>query len=240
VPTVEVAVAATSVLVVSVAVSTHAPVTPMVSALKVATPAKATAVVVPPRVHGEVIAIESPLPIPKVTTLPLASSTETLKVVSTVPAVVTAAGGAVEKATCVAAPAVNATTVLVAVASVLDVSVAINWQLLPVLIATAENVAASFMAVTDVVPVSTHADVRTMTSEVPTPPWRATPLLASTDTTNVGSTVPAAAVAGGSTVKPSSVGVFDTKVIAGLVTVKPLSGESVSVAMSVQLVPALK
>jgi hypothetical protein len=144
------------------------------------------------------------------------------------------------KTTCVAVPAIKATAVLVAVESVLVVSVATNWQLLPVLIATAENVAASFMAVTDVVPVSAHTDVRTMTSVALTPPWRATPLLASTDTTKVGSTVPAATVVGGSVVKPSSVGVFDTNEIALLVTVKPLSGERVSVAMSVQLVPAEK
>jgi hypothetical protein len=208
----------------------------MVSAPKVATPATATAVVVPPRVHGDVIAMVSVAPVPEVTTLPLTSSTEALKAVSTVLAVVTEVGGAVVKATWPAVPAVTATTVLVAVASVLDVSVATNWQLLPDLIATAENVAASFAAVTDVVPVSAHADVRTMTSALLTPPWRATPLLASTDTTKVGSTVPADTVAGGSVVKPSAVGVFDTNEIAPL---GPAVNEP-SVAVSVQLEPAVK
>ena len=75
-PTFVVCVAATSVLVESVAVSTHAPVTPILSALNVATPAMAAAVVVPPRVHGDVIAIVSVDPVPVFTTLPFASSTE--------------------------------------------------------------------------------------------------------------------------------------------------------------------
>jgi hypothetical protein len=207
-----VAVAAVSVLEASVAVSTQAPVTLMVSALKVATPAMATAVVVPPRVHGDVIAIVSVAPVPEVTTLPLTSSTEALKTASTVLAVVTEVGGTVVKTTRVAVPAIKATTVLVAVESVLVVSVAINWQLLPELIATAENVATPPTAWTLVVPASVHAE----TSEIVSVEYGAvtstTPLLSLTDTVKVGSTVPALADAGGSMVKTTWVGTVDANV----------------------------
>jgi hypothetical protein len=52
------------------AASAQAPAVPMVSELKVATPATAVAVTVPPRVHEDEIVIESVEPVPVVITLP--------------------------------------------------------------------------------------------------------------------------------------------------------------------------
>jgi hypothetical protein len=55
---------------VSVAVRVHEPVELISSALKVATPATAVAVVVPPRVHEDVMVAASVAPVPVVITLP--------------------------------------------------------------------------------------------------------------------------------------------------------------------------
>jgi hypothetical protein len=129
-----------------------------------------------------------------------------------VPAVDSDVGGAVLKTTWVAAPAVNVTTVLVAVARVLVVSVATNWQLVPLLIVTAVNVATPPMAWTLVVPVSVHAETSEITSVEYGVVTSTAPLLSSTDTVKVGRTVPALAVAGGSLVKPTWVGTVDAKV----------------------------
>jgi hypothetical protein len=184
----------------------------MVSALKVATPATATAVVVPPRVHGDVIAMVSVAPVPEVTTLPLTSSTEALKAVSTVLAVVTEVGGAVVKTTWVAAPASTVIAVLVAVAMALVESVATRMQVAPVLIVTAVKVATPPTAVAVVVPVRVHVDVSEIVSVEYGAVTSTTPLLSLTDTVKVGSTVPALADAGGSLVKPTWVGTDDAKV----------------------------
>jgi hypothetical protein len=54
----------------SAAVRVQAPVEVISSALKVATPATAVAVEVPPRVHADVMVVESVAPVPVVTTLP--------------------------------------------------------------------------------------------------------------------------------------------------------------------------
>jgi len=75
-----------------VAVSTQAPVTLTVSARRLQRP-PLRGCRSPSKVHGEVIAMVSAAPIPDVTTLPLTSSTEALKAVSTVLAVATAVGG---------------------------------------------------------------------------------------------------------------------------------------------------
>jgi hypothetical protein len=98
----------------------------MLRALNVATPAAATADVVPPSVQFEVMTMVSVEPVPAVATLPLTSSTPALNVASIIDATVSVAGGATVKATCVGAPARMFIAVLVAVASVLVVSVATN------------------------------------------------------------------------------------------------------------------
>jgi len=229
VPTVVVAVAAVSVLAESVAVSTQAPVTLTLSALKVATPAAATAATVPPSAHGDVIVMVSVAPVPEVTTLLLTSSTETLKVVSTVLAVATAAGGAVVKATCVAVPASTAMAVLVAVVKVLAVSVATREHEAPVLIETAANVATPATAVAVKVPVRVHVDEIATASVEPSPDWIVTPLLSSIETAKEGRTVPAVVVADGSGVKPTLVGVVVATEIEGLGAVANTSVLSVAV-----------
>jgi hypothetical protein len=211
-----------------------------VSALKVATPATATAVVIPPRVHGEVIAMVSVAPVPVVTTLLLTSSTDALKVVSTVLAAATEVGGAVVKTICVAAPASKVIAVLDAVAKVLVTSVATNVQAAPVLIITAGNVATPPTAVSVVVPVSAHVDEITITSVAPVPAiGMGTPLLSSTETAKEGRTVPAVAVADGSGVKPTLLAVVVATFTAAFATVKPVSPPVESVAVRVQLVPTV-
>jgi hypothetical protein len=66
----DVLVAVVRALEVSVAVRAQAPAESKASALKVVTPATAVAVVVPPRVHEDVIVAESVAPVPVVITLP--------------------------------------------------------------------------------------------------------------------------------------------------------------------------
>jgi hypothetical protein len=230
-----------SVLEESVAVSTQVPVALMLKALKVAVPAAATPVVVPPRVQFDVMVIVSVDPVPAVTGFALTSSTETLNVGRMVEAVVSVAGGAVVKASWVGAPAATKITVLVATANVLDESVATSWQLLPVLIVTAVNVATPATAVTLVVPARAHADVNVMMSVDPVPAVMGIPLLSSTETPNEGSTVPAVTADAGCVVKPTSAGVLVATLTAALTAaVKPVSPTEVSVADKTQLdVPAV-
>jgi hypothetical protein len=174
-------------------------------------------------------------PVPEVTTLPLTSSTEALKAVSTVLGVVTEVGGAVVKATWVAAPGSTVIAVLVAVAMILVESVATRVQVAPVLIVTAVKVASPATAVAVVVPVRVHVDVSEMTSVALTPVVRGIPLLSSTDTAKDGRTIPDEAVVGGSGVKPSSAAVFVATAIAVLVAaVNPVSPDCVSVAVNTQ------
>ena len=241
VPTAVVCAAVVSVLVESVAVSTQVPVTLMVRALKVATPATPMTDVVPPRVHVDVITIVSVDPVPVVTTLPLTSSTETANVGTTELAVVTLAGGATEKATCVGAPARTFTVVLEPVARVLVMSVATNTQAVPVLMVTVVNVATPPTAVAVKVPDSVHDDVRTTPSVDPVPEVIGTPLLSSTETAKGARTLPATALVGGSVENPSFVGVFEATFTGATATVKPVSPAVVSDAVKVQLeVPAVK
>lgn len=238
VPTEVVCAAAVSVRVESVAVSTHVPVALMLSALKVATPAAATPVVVPPSAQFEVIAIVSVDPVPEVTTFPFTSSTAALNVARTVEATVSVVGGAVVKPTWVAAPADTAITVLVPVASVLVASVATSWQLLPVLMATVVKVATPATAVALVVPVNVHVEVRAIMSVDPVPDVIGMPLLSSTETANDGRAVPAATAAAGSVVKPTSAGV-----VVASVTVLPTAVTPtfvVSLAVRVHAVPLVK
>jgi len=240
VPTVVVAAAVVSTLVESVAVRTQTPVLLIESKLKVATPAMAAPVVVPPIVHGDaaVMVMTSFVPVPEVSTLPLVSSTDTLNVVNNVPAVATVVGGAVVKATLVAAPGSTVTRLLVAVASVRDASVAINVHEVPVLIATAENVATPPTAATVVVPSSVHVEDKTMESVAPVPEVIGMPLLSSTFTANAVITAPAITDVCGCVVKPNLLGVFvATATFAVVAVTAPLL---VSVAMSWQLVPPEK
>jgi hypothetical protein len=210
----------------------------MLSALKVATPAAATPVVVPPSAQFEVIAIVSVDPVPEVTTFPFTSSTAALNVARTVEATVSVVGGAVVKPTWVAAPADTAITVLVPVASVLVASVATSWQLLPVLMATVVKVATPATAVALVVPVNVHVEVRAIMSVDPVPDVIGMPLLSSTETANDGRAVPAATAAAGSVVKPTSAGV-----VVASVTVLPTAVTPtfvVSLAVRVHAVPLVK
>src|ERR1019366_2555821 len=112
----------------SVAVNVQEPVDVIVAKLNVATPATATALSVPPRVQpvDPVSTIASVAPVPVVSTLPYASSTETLKGVTTT-AETTVAGGCVVNTTFVAVPAVIAIAELVtAVREGVVVSVAVS------------------------------------------------------------------------------------------------------------------
>jgi hypothetical protein len=236
VPTVVACVEVVNVLDESVAVSTQEPVVLMLRALNVAVPATAAAVVVPPSAHVEVIVTVSVDPVPEVTTLPPTSSTETLKVGIIVEAVVTVAGGAVVNTACVGAPADTSMTPLVAIANVLVESVATNWQVLPVFIVTAANVATPPTAVALVVPASVHADVNVTTSVEPVPDVTGMPLLSSIDTANEGRTVPAAIDDAGCVVNPTSAGAVVATFTATLVTVVLFV---LSVATSAQLVPAV-
>jgi hypothetical protein len=102
-----------SVLDVSLAMRVHEPRVSMTRALNVTTPALAVAVVVPARVHDEVTVMESVAPVPVLTTWPVESSTETLRVAKDTPATVVAVGSVVN-ATLDAAPEFTVTAVLVA------------------------------------------------------------------------------------------------------------------------------
>lgn len=240
VPTVVVAVAVVSALVESVAVRTQTPVLLIDSRLNVATPAMAVAVVVPPSVHGDaaVMVMTSLVPVPEVSTLLLVSSTDTLKAVISVPAVVIVVGGGVVKTTLVAAPGNTVTVLLVAVVRVRVASAAIKVHEAPVLIANALKVATPATATALVVPSSVHADVMVTVSVEPVPEATVMPLLSSIDTAKDGKTTPAVALADGAVEKPTLTGVDDATVIAALITgVNTLSGERVSVAVSAQLVP---
>jgi hypothetical protein len=181
----------------------------------------------------------SAAPIPDVTTLPLTSSTEALKAVSTVLAVATAVGGAVVKTTWVGAPAATFIAVLDAVAMILVESVATRVQTVPVLIASAVNVATPAIAATVVVPISVHVDVITTTSVSPVLAVIGIPLLSSIETAKEGRIAPAVAAAEGSVVKPTLLGVVVATLIAALVTgANEVSGASVSVAVRAHVVPA--
>jgi hypothetical protein len=218
----------------SVAVRVQEPVDVIVSALKVATPATATAVVVPPRVQAEVSATVSTSPVPDVSTLPYKSSTDTLKVVKTADST-TVAGGSVVNATFVAAPAVTVTPVLAAVASVSVESVAVRVQgLVPPSMTSAPKVAIPEADVAVVVPASEQEEVIAITSADPL--FAGCPAAFSTFTENEVRVAPAAVVVGGSGPKASFVAVVETIVTAALVTVNVLV---VSVAIRVQDVPAV-
>jgi diaminopimelate epimerase len=109
----EVLVAVVKALEASVAVRVHEVPVSMTRALNAATPALAVAVVVPARVHDEVTVMESVAPVPVLTTWPVESSTETLRVAKDTPATVVAVGSVVN-ATLDAAPEFTVTAVLVA------------------------------------------------------------------------------------------------------------------------------
>jgi hypothetical protein len=98
---------------VSVAVKTQPPVVANSTVEKVATPATAVAETGAAR-QVELSVMESTDPVPFVSTLLFASSTETLNAVITVPVVVTAAGGATVKANLAGVPPPTLTRVLIA------------------------------------------------------------------------------------------------------------------------------
>jgi hypothetical protein len=111
VPTWVVAVAALRTRVVSLAVSVHVPVVANSTVENVATPAIAVADTGAAR-QVELIVIASLDPAFVVSTFPLASSTETLKAVTTVPVAATVAGGATLNASFAGGPPVTVTSVL--------------------------------------------------------------------------------------------------------------------------------
>lgn len=155
----------------SVAVSVQEPVDVIVSALKVATPATATTLVVPPKVQpvDEVNAMVSVALVPAVSTLPYASSTETLKGAKTAEAT-TVEGGWVVKATFVAVPAVTVTPELTAVVRAREESVAVSVHgLVPPSMIAALKVATPATAGALRVPPKVHADVMVIVSVAATP-----------------------------------------------------------------------
>jgi hypothetical protein len=156
-----------SVRVPSVAVSVQEPVEAIVTALKVATPAAATADTVPPRVQVDVSATVSVDPVPEVSTLPYTSSTDTLKVVKTADSLMVA-GGSVVNTTLVGAPAVTVTPVLAAVVRPSVESVAVRVHgLVPPSITSAPKVATPEEDVAVAVPARVHAEVIAITSAAP-------------------------------------------------------------------------
>jgi quinol-cytochrome oxidoreductase complex cytochrome b subunit len=118
----------------------------IVKALNDATPAASATLVTPPSVHELVIAIVSAEPVPVVTVLPYWSSVDTLNNVSATLSDAVA-GGAVVKASLVAAVGVTVIAVLFMVPlSPADVSVAVSVHDVPVLIATLVNAAVPAVA----------------------------------------------------------------------------------------------
>jgi hypothetical protein len=103
----------------SVAVKTQSPVVANSTVEKVATPALSVAATDAAR-HGELTVIKSVDPVPVVSTFPLASSTETLNVVTAVPVVRTLAGGATLNATLAGVPPLTAIAALEAEVSPVD------------------------------------------------------------------------------------------------------------------------
>jgi hypothetical protein len=189
----------------SVAVRVQEPVDVMVNALKVATPAAATADVVPPKVQLEVSATVSAFPVPAVSTLPYTSSTDTLKVVKTADSL-TVAGGSVVKTTFVAVPAVTVTPVLTPVARASVESVAVRVQgLVPPSITNAPKVATPEEDVAVVVPARVQAEVIAITSDDPLDARAPAPF--STFTENEVRVAPAVVDVSGSKEKPSLVAV---------------------------------
>jgi hypothetical protein len=187
---------------VSVAVRVQARALSMASALKAATPATAVAVTVPPRVHVDEIVMVSTAPVPVVSTLPNVSSTVTLNVARAAPALAVV-GGWVVNATLFAVLGLTVTAVLVAVASVVEVSVALRVQEVPVSIASALNVAMPPLAVATVVPPRAHEEEMVTESVKSVVAGALVP--SSIKTLNVARVAPAAVVVGGWVVKASLV-----------------------------------
>jgi hypothetical protein len=187
---------------VSVAVRVQARALSMASALKVATPATAVAVTVPPRVHADEIVMVSTAPVPVVSTLPNVSSTVTLNVARAAPSLAVV-GGWVVNATLFAVLGLTVTAVLVAVASVVEVSVAVKVQEVPVSIASALNVAMPPLAVATVVPPRAHEEEMVTESVKSVVAGALVP--SSIKTLNVARVAPATVVVGGWVVKASLV-----------------------------------
>jgi hypothetical protein len=116
---------------------------------------------------------------------------------------VAVAGGSVVKATLLAVVALTLTDVLVAVASVVEVSVAVRVQEVPVSIASALKVAMPPLAVATVVPPRTHEEEMVMESVRSVVAGALVP--SSMRTLNVASVAPATVVVGGCVVKASLV-----------------------------------
>ena len=211
----------------------------IVTALKVATPLAAVAESVPPRPHDEVRVITSVEPVwPVVSTFPLPSSTDTVKLASVAPAVVDA-GGSVVKTTANAAPGVTVVAgVLVAVVMDLVESVAVKVHVPTVVKSTLVKVATPPTAVTGLVPPKPHVDVRVIESVAPVLPAVSTfPFASSTETAKLVSVAPAVVDAGGSVVKTTLLGAPGVTVVAGvLVAVVMDRVESVAVKVHVPTV----
>ncbi|HEY5104511.1 MAG TPA: hypothetical protein VII65_05640, partial [Acidimicrobiales bacterium] len=187
---------------VSFPVRVQAPVSFILSALNVATPATAVVVTVPPRVHADEIVTVSTAPVPVVSTLPNVSSTVTLNVARSAPSFAVV-GGWVVNTTLFAALGLTATAVLVAVASVVEVSVAVRVQEVPVSIASALNVAIPPLAVATAVPPSAHEEEIVTESVKSVVAGAFVP--SSIKTLNVARVAPATVVVGGWVVKASLV-----------------------------------
>jgi hypothetical protein len=197
-------VAVVRVLEVSVAVRVQAPVELITSALKVATPAAAVAVAVPPRVHEDEMVTASVAPVPVVITLPYVSSTETLKVARDAPSLAVVVGSVV-KTSLAAVLGLTATDVLVAVVRGVEVSVAVRVQDVPVSIASALKVAMPSIADSTAVPPRVHEEEMVMESVKSVVAGALVPT--SIKTLKVARVAPATATVGGWVVKESLVAV---------------------------------
>jgi hypothetical protein len=216
-------VAAATTRVVSVAVRVQRPVVENSAVVNVATPATAVAATDAAR-HGELTVIESDEPVLAVSTLPLASSTETLKAVITVPVVSTLAGGATVKASFAGVPPLTNTAELeVAVITLFVESDAIRTQLPTWLIDRAPKEATPAASPTEVVPPSEQEELSAIVSVAPV---MRLPYVSSLDTLKSVRTTPAPAVAGGAVVNTS---LFATAGVTGMLCeIVPPVGESVA------------
>jgi hypothetical protein len=197
----------------------QSPVVENTAVVNVATPATAVAVTGAAK-HVELTVIESVEAEPVVSTLPLASSTETLKAVIAVPVVNTAAGGATVKASFAGVPPLTNTAELeVAVITLFVESDAIRMQLPTWLIDTALKDATPATSATEVVPPTEQEELIAIVSVAPEarlPYWSSLDTLKSVRATS------APPVAGGSVVNASLLAAAGVTVTFAVAVVPPV------------------
>jgi hypothetical protein len=201
----------------------QSPVVENTAVVNVATPATAVAVTGAAK-HVELTVIESVEAEPVVSTLPLASSTETLKAVIAVPVVNTAAGGATVKASFAGVPPLTNTAELeVAVITLFVESDAIRMQLPTWLMDTALKDATPATSATEVVPPTEQEELIAIVSVAPVARF---PYWSSLDTLKSVRATSAPPVAGGSVVNAN---LFAAAGVTGMLCeIVPPVGESVA------------